>query len=64
MPSGSPHHRWTLVSRVKVGVLSLLALGGVYQAMWNRQREVDAAQEALRRAAEEEGRSRHVEIEA
>ena len=42
----------------------LLALGGVYQAMWNRQREVDAAQEALRRAAEEEGRSRHVEIEA
>ena len=42
----------------------LLALGGVYRAMWNRQREVDAAQEALRRAAEEEGRSRHVEIEA
>jgi ATP-binding cassette subfamily B protein len=42
----------------------LLALGGVYQAMWNRQREVDAAQEALRRAAEEEGRSVRVEIEA
>jgi hypothetical protein len=32
--------------------------------MWNRQREVDAAQEALRRAAEEEGRSVRVEIEA
>ncbi len=42
----------------------LLALGGVYQAMWNRQREVDAAQEALRKAAEEEGRSVRVEIEA
>ena len=42
----------------------LLALGGVYQAMWNRQREVDAAQEALRRAAEEEGLSVRVGIEA
>ncbi len=41
----------------------LLALGGVYQAMWNRQREVDAAQEALRRAAEEEGQSARVGIE-
>ncbi|MEN9708579.1 MAG: hypothetical protein RIQ68_987 [Pseudomonadota bacterium] len=39
----------------------LLALGGVYKAMWNRQREVDAAQEALRRAAEEEGKSARVE---
>jgi ABC-type transport system involved in Fe-S cluster assembly fused permease/ATPase subunit len=42
----------------------LLAHGGVYRAMWDRQREVDAAQEALRRAAEEEGRSERVEIEA
>ena len=42
----------------------LLELGGVYRAMWNRQREVDAAQEALRRAAEEEGKSVRVEIEA
>jgi len=33
MPSGSPHHRWTLVSRVMVGVLSLLALGGVVVAL-------------------------------
>ena len=32
----------------------LLAKSGVYAAMWNRQREVDAAQEAIRRAAEEE----------
>jgi len=39
----------------------LLALGGVYKAMWNRQREVDAAQEALRRAAEEEGISARVD---
>jgi ATP-binding cassette subfamily B protein len=42
----------------------LLAKDGVYRAMWNRQREVDAAQEALRRAAEEEGKSERVEIEA
>jgi len=42
---------------------ALLARGGVYQAMWNRQREVDAAQEALRRAAEEEGQSARVAIE-
>lgn len=42
----------------------LLALGGVYQAMWNRQREVDAAQEALRRAAEEEGKSARVGLDA
>ncbi|MBX9738920.1 MAG: ABC transporter ATP-binding protein/permease [Beijerinckiaceae bacterium] len=42
----------------------LLAANGVYHAMWNRQREVDAAQEAIRRAAEEEGRSVRVEIEA
>jgi ABC-type transport system involved in Fe-S cluster assembly fused permease/ATPase subunit len=33
---------------------SLLDSGGVYAAMWNRQREVDEAQEKLRRAAEEE----------
>ena len=33
----------------------LLERAGVYAAMWNRQREVDAAQEQLRRAAEEEG---------
>ncbi|GAC1333468.1 MAG: ABC transporter ATP-binding protein/permease [Beijerinckiaceae bacterium] len=33
---------------------SLLDDGGVYAALWNRQREVDEAQEKLRRAAEEE----------
>ena len=33
---------------------SLLALGGVYAAMWNRQREADEAREALMRAEEEE----------
>lgn len=32
----------------------LLAKGGTYAAMWNRQREVDAAQETLRRAEAEE----------
>jgi ABC-type transport system involved in Fe-S cluster assembly fused permease/ATPase subunit len=42
----------------------LLAQGGVYRAMWDRQREVDAAQEALRKAAEAEGKSVRVEIEA
>jgi ABC-type transport system involved in cytochrome bd biosynthesis fused ATPase/permease subunit len=29
---------------------ALLAKGGVYCALWSRQREVDAAQETLRRA--------------
>jgi ATP-binding cassette, subfamily B, heavy metal transporter len=32
----------------------LLARGGIYWAMWNRQREADAAQEMLRRAARED----------
>ena len=32
----------------------LLALGGLYAGLWSRQREVDAAEEALRRAAEAE----------
>ena len=40
----------------------LLALGGVYSAMWNRQREVDEAQETLRRAEAAEGKSNHVAI--
>jgi ABC-type transport system involved in Fe-S cluster assembly fused permease/ATPase subunit len=34
----------------------LLAKNGIYHAMWNRQREVDAAQETLRRAEKEEPR--------
>ena len=42
----------------------LLAKSGVYAAMWNRQREVDAAQEAIRRAAEEEPSSVKVNIDA
>src|SRR5271163_879314 len=32
----------------------LLAKGGLYAALWSRQREVDAAEEALRRAAQDE----------
>jgi ATP-binding cassette subfamily B protein len=32
----------------------LLARGGLYAGLWNRQREVDAAEEALRRAAKDE----------
>jgi ATP-binding cassette subfamily B protein len=40
----------------------LLAKVGVDAAMWNRQREVDAAQEAIRRAAEEEPSSVKVNI--
>lgn len=32
---------------------SLLARGGVYAALWNRQREADAAREALKRAEDE-----------
>jgi ATP-binding cassette, subfamily B, heavy metal transporter len=34
---------------------ALLARGGVYWAMWNRQRQVDAAQEVLRQADWEDG---------
>ena len=33
---------------------SLLASGGVYAAMWNRQREAEKARETLKRAEEEE----------
>ncbi|MGO4572731.1 ABCB family ABC transporter ATP-binding protein/permease [Microvirga sp. 2TAF3] len=33
---------------------SLLSQGGVYAAMWNRQREADQARETLKRAEEEE----------
>jgi ATP-binding cassette subfamily B protein len=33
---------------------ALLAKGGVYHALWSRQREVDAAQETLRRAEKSE----------
>jgi ATP-binding cassette subfamily B protein len=42
----------------------LLAHGGVYAGMWNRQREVHDAEEALRRAAAEEGQSVRMNIEA
>ena len=42
----------------------LLAKNGVYASMWNRQREVDAANEALRRAAEAEGKSVKVTLQA
>ena len=40
----------------------LLAKEGVYAAMWNRQREVDAAEETLRRVEAEEGRSVRVAV--
>ena len=39
----------------------LLARRGVYAALWSRQREVDAAQETLRRAALEAGETQAVE---
>jgi ABC-type transport system involved in Fe-S cluster assembly fused permease/ATPase subunit len=42
----------------------LLAKDGVYAAMWNRQREVDEAQEKLRAAAAAEGKSLRVGVEA
>ncbi len=35
----------------------LLARSGLYAALWNRQREMDAAREALERAEAEEGES-------
>ena len=42
----------------------LLARHGVYEAMWNRQREVDAAEETLRHAAEEEGATTRMNLVA
>ncbi len=42
----------------------LLEKGGLYAALWNRQREVDQAQEAIRRAAEAEGKSVRVAVQA
>jgi ATP-binding cassette, subfamily B, heavy metal transporter len=36
---------------------ALLARGGLYAALWSRQRELDAAEETLRRAGEEEDTS-------
>ncbi|MGE7415754.1 ABCB family ABC transporter ATP-binding protein/permease [Methylobacterium tarhaniae] len=43
--------------------LALLAQGGVYAAMWNRQREADAAREALKRVEAEEGASLRTHLE-
>ncbi|TNC16029.1 ABC transporter ATP-binding protein/permease [Methylobacterium terricola] len=43
--------------------LALLAEGGVYAAMWNRQREADAAREALKRAESQEGESLRTHLE-
>jgi ATP-binding cassette subfamily B protein len=43
----------------------LLALGGIYAGLWSRQREVDAAEEALRRAdAAEQEDEAALEVEA
>ncbi|MBV1703706.1 MAG: ABC transporter ATP-binding protein/permease [Hyphomicrobiales bacterium] len=42
----------------------LLAQAGVYAALWNRQRQVDAAQAALREAAAAEGPSARIGIAA
>ncbi|KMO17156.1 ABCB family ABC transporter ATP-binding protein/permease [Methylobacterium platani] len=42
---------------------ALLAQGGVYAAMWNRQREAEAAREALKRAESEEGESLRTHLE-
>ncbi|WP_298961002.1 ABC transporter ATP-binding protein/permease [uncultured Methylobacterium sp.] len=41
----------------------LLARGGVYAALWNRQREADEARERLKRAEDEEGESLRRPIE-
>ncbi|WP_052341151.1 ABCB family ABC transporter ATP-binding protein/permease [Salinarimonas rosea] len=44
------------------GHAALLAQGGVYAAMWNRQREADEARELLKRAEEEREASFRVSI--
>ncbi|KMO10956.1 ABCB family ABC transporter ATP-binding protein/permease [Methylobacterium indicum] len=43
--------------------LALLGQGGVYAAMWNRQREAEAAREALKRAEAQEGESLRTHLE-
>ncbi|MBZ6412851.1 MULTISPECIES: ABC transporter ATP-binding protein/permease [Methylobacterium] len=43
--------------------LGLLDQGGVYAAMWNRQREAEAAREALKRAESQEGESLRTHLE-
>ena len=43
---------------------ALLASGGVYAAMWNRQREAEAARETLKRTEEAEGRTHRVTLAA
>ncbi|WP_279356420.1 ABCB family ABC transporter ATP-binding protein/permease [Methylobacterium indicum] len=43
--------------------LALLDQGGVYAAMWNRQREAEAAREALKRAESQEGESLRTHLE-
>ena len=40
----------------------LLARGGTYAAMWNRQREADEARETLKRAEEAEGRTHRLSV--
>ncbi len=42
----------------------LLARQGIYEAMWNRQREVDAAEETLRQAENEKSASVRVNLVA
>jgi ATP-binding cassette subfamily B protein len=42
---------------------ALLEAGGVYAAMWNRQREADEARETLKRAEAEEGARARAEAE-
>jgi ATP-binding cassette subfamily B protein len=41
---------------------ALLAEGGVYASMWNRQREADEARETLKRTAEAEGETVRVKL--
>src|SRR5271167_802780 len=48
------HRLSTVVSADGGAHQELLARGGIYSAMWSRQRQVDAAQELLRRAGRED----------
>jgi ATP-binding cassette subfamily B protein len=44
--------------------MKLLAKNGVYAGIWNRQREIDDANEVLSRAEEEEGESLRITVKA
>ena len=66
-PSSTPTKSWCSTrarSPSAARMRSCSARGGIYARLWSRQREVDAAEEALRRAGDEPEEDAEVEPEA